>query len=248
MKEYYINNSNRKIHAKLSMPDKKTFPLAIVVHGLTGHMEEEHIVAVADTAKRCGYATLRVEMFGHGQSDGKFEDHDLLKWIDGMMCVIEHARNIEGVEQIVLIGHSQGGLLTMIMGGLFGDVLDAIIPMSPAILINTEAKEGKFFHEQVAENGAYPRVLEMPDRKLSGNYLRAATLFSIEDLIIRFQGPVLLIHGNEDQSVPYEDSVKASKMYSHARLETINGADHCYHGKVHEMVNALYPFLEEIIK
>ena len=83
MKEFYINDDGIRLHAKLDMPkeEKEKYPLVIIIHGFTGHMEERHIVAVQQTLNNAGYATLRAEMYGHGKSDGQFKDHTLLKWI-----------------------------------------------------------------------------------------------------------------------------------------------------------------------
>ena len=49
MQEFYIDSDGIQIHAKLEMPESTPAhcPLCIVQHGLTGHMEENHIVAVA---------------------------------------------------------------------------------------------------------------------------------------------------------------------------------------------------------
>ena len=84
MKEYYITDDGIKLHIKLDMPsdydEGDKCPLAIVIHGLTGHMEEKHITAVANTFNSNGIATMRVEMYGHGKSEGEFEDHNIFKW------------------------------------------------------------------------------------------------------------------------------------------------------------------------
>ena len=80
MQEFYITEDGIRYHAKLEMPEgMKRCPLAIVFHGFTGHMEERHIIAVADAIRSVGIATLRVEMYGHGQSDGEFRNHTLYK-------------------------------------------------------------------------------------------------------------------------------------------------------------------------
>ena len=49
MQEFFIDSDGIKIHAKLEMPAgaPERCPLCIVQHGLTGHMEENHIGAVA---------------------------------------------------------------------------------------------------------------------------------------------------------------------------------------------------------
>ena len=81
MKEFYIDDDGIKLHAKLDMPDGyeegSKCPLVIVIHGLTGHMEERHITAIARTLNEMGFATLRAEMYGHGKSGGTFENHNL---------------------------------------------------------------------------------------------------------------------------------------------------------------------------
>jgi hypothetical protein len=76
MKEFYIDKDGFRLHAKLDFPEgnfdekQDKIPLVIVVHGLTGHMEERHIIAVAKAANEAGYAALRVELYGHGKSNG----------------------------------------------------------------------------------------------------------------------------------------------------------------------------------
>ena len=78
--ELYLNDDGVRLHAKLDRPEGlEKCPLCIVLHGLTGHMEETHIRAVAAAMNDLGIATLRVELYGHGQSGGSFEDHDLAK-------------------------------------------------------------------------------------------------------------------------------------------------------------------------
>ena len=48
----------------------------ILLHGLTGHMEERHILAVRDTCLAHGFSVLRADLYGHGASGGAFRDHD----------------------------------------------------------------------------------------------------------------------------------------------------------------------------
>ena len=45
MKEFYIDGDGTRLHAKLDIPEGVTKgPLCILIHGFTGHMEEEHII------------------------------------------------------------------------------------------------------------------------------------------------------------------------------------------------------------
>jgi uncharacterized protein len=41
--------------------------------------------------------------------------------------------------------------------------------------------------------------------------------------------PILFVHGDKDSYVPYEDSVKYSKLFKNAKLEIIKGGEHGFH-------------------
>ncbi|MGC8141170.1 hypothetical protein ACP3W2_27480, partial [Salmonella enterica] len=63
--QFYIRDDGIRLNAKLDRPERSD-RLVIVIHGFTGHMEERHIVAVSETLNEIGFATLRVDMYGHG--------------------------------------------------------------------------------------------------------------------------------------------------------------------------------------
>ncbi|MBR0137364.1 MAG: alpha/beta hydrolase, partial [Erysipelotrichaceae bacterium] len=115
MQEFYINDDGIRLHAKLDKPEKpEKCPLCLMIHGFTGHMEEPHILAACKTLNEEGIATLRVEMYGHGKSNGKFEDHNLFKWINNALAAVDYAKKLEWVTDLMISGHSQGGLLTIL--------------------------------------------------------------------------------------------------------------------------------------
>ena len=129
----YIIDDGLKLDAVLDMPAAmagEKCPLVIVIHGFTGYKEEDHIVAVSRALNEIGYATLRVDMYGHGHSDGEFRKHTLYKWLTNALTVIDYARSLDFVTDLYLCGHSQGGLTVMLAGGLKHDVIKGLIPLS----------------------------------------------------------------------------------------------------------------------
>ena len=48
MEEFYIDSDGTRLHAKLDRVGTKKGPLCILIHGFTGHMEEDHIIAAKD--------------------------------------------------------------------------------------------------------------------------------------------------------------------------------------------------------
>ena len=245
MKEFYIDSDGIRLHAKLEVPDTDNkCPLLIVVHGFTGNMEEEHIVALSRTAAGIGFAALRVEMYGHGQSDGEFRNHTLLKWIGNILDVYDYARSLDFVTDIYLTGHSQGGLLTVLAGGLLGKKLKAIIPLSPAVMIPEEAREGRMLGMDFDPDNV-PDQLELFDHVLGGDYLATAQLIHVDEMIRKYDGPVLVVHGTGDEAVPFRYGRETAEAYKNGRLVAIKDANHGYEGHIDEMCEAVREFLLE---
>lgn len=256
MKEFFIESDGIQIHAKLEMPEgaPERCPLCIVQHGLTGHMEENHIVAVAAALREEGVATLRVEMYGHGKSGGTFAKHTLLKWTNNMLDVVDYAKGLPFVTDLYLCGHSQGGLLTMMIAGLRPYDFKGIMPMSPAIVILDAAKTGQMFGMSF-DPVHVPDRIYMGDPKLAeegteapsfcGDYFRVAQHIPLDELIAAYHGPVLLTHGTADAAVPVRYSIDAAKAYEHAQLVLLEGDDHGYHGHLDEVCSAVRAFVRQ---
>ena len=75
MREYYITDDGIRLHIKLDMPvgwpedsEDGKCPLAIVIHGLTGNMEERHIRAVARLMNELGLPPLGLKCTDMGKA------------------------------------------------------------------------------------------------------------------------------------------------------------------------------------
>ena len=245
MQEFFINDGAIRLHSKLDRPEgKDRCPLVILIHGLTGNMEERHILAAAETMKECGFAVLRVEMYGHGQSDGAFEDHDLFKWLNNTMTVTDWALAQDWVTDLYLCGHSQGGLDVILAAGMRPDAYKAVIPLAPGIVITDMARKGSH-RGMVFEPGHVPEYVYFGSHRIKGNYVRAAGLLDTEYAIAQYKGPVLLVHGDADKTVDMKYSVWAAERYQNATLKIIHGDSHCFDYHLEEMCEAIREFLKQ---
>ncbi len=248
-KEFYIDHDGIAIHAKLDFPEGMKegdkCPLIIVEHGFTGHMEETHITGVARACNKIGFASLRVELYGHGMSGGTFRKHTVFKWISEMLTVIDYAASLEFVTNLYLTGHSQGGLTTILVGGMNPDRLKAIIPLSPAINIKMDSSKGAMLGSDF-DPGHIPNTVEFPDGKLLDNqYFRVAPFLPVEETIKNYHNPVLIVHGDEDEAVPFACAEWLVKQYDNARLKVIPGDTHCYDHHLDMVEEAVVEFLKE---
>ncbi len=244
-REFFINCDGINVHAKLDFPaaQAEKMHILLIIPGLTGHIEERHILAVKDTALSCGYAVLRSEFYGHGKSEGAFRDHTVLLWMNEAMRVIDYALSLPFCQDVIVSGHSQGGLTTVLAAGLMADKVKAAIPMSPALNIWDGAKRGELFGFRFDPEHI---PVEVPTGTgANGNYLRAASMLPVEEAVARFRKPVLVTHGTADAAVPYAWAEWLNERYEDMKLITIEGDDHCYNYHLEEVLEAVKEFLTE---
>ena len=112
--------------------------------------------------------------------------------------------------------------------------------MSPAIMIPEQARKGIILGTTFDPFRIPERISSLDHRwELSGNYIRVAQMIHVEDAYKGYDGPVLLIHGDADESVPVSCSIEAQKAYKNASLSVIKGDTHCYDFHLEDVVSAV---------
>lgn len=244
--EFFIPKDGIKLHCKLDFPakQKEKMPLVILQHGLTGHMEERHLLAVKSALTGIGYAVLRSELYGHGRSQGDFKDHSVWEWVLDFLKVIDYARKLDFVDDIYLSGHSQGGLLALLTGAMEADRIKGLILLAPATVIKDCCREGHLWDASF-DPDHIPDHIVIKDKIYGGNYFRTGKFLPVDECIRGYQGPVLIVHGDADESVPIEYARDAAKKYADARLVEIPGDTHCYDHHLDQVLEAVVEFMKD---
>lgn len=226
----FIQDDGIRLSASLEMPEGNPgkCPLFIVIHGFTSCKERPHTLVACQAMRDAGYATLRADMYGHGKSGGDFRDHTLFKWISNIMTLIDNARRLDFVTKIWLSGHSQGGLAAALVAGMEPDRVSGLILRAPAFMIPDGARSGELLGESFDPEHVPDSVPTIKDLTLNGNYIRVAQTIHAEDAIDRFHGPVLILHGGDDDVVPVSCSEDAAKRYRNCELTVIPGENHSF--------------------
>ena len=246
--EMFLIYDGLRIHVKLDFPEgtSEEFPLVILSHGFTGNMEETHIVGISNALTGHGYGCMRVELYGHGQSDGDFKDHTQLKWISQLLFLVDYARELEFVTDIYLSGHSAGGMAVVLAGAMKEDVLKAIIPLAPALNIAYDANKGEMLGN-FFDPRRVPDTIDFGEGNiLGGNYVRAARFLPVDAAIRSFKKPVLIVHGDRDETVPFEFSENAARLYENCILARIPGDDHCFDYHLDLVKDRILQFLDDV--
>lgn len=242
-----IQDEGIRLQAKLDLPetDAERNPTVILVHGITGHSEERHIKALAAGMNEIGFAVLRVDLYGHGRSGGEFAAHTLHKWVHNLLTVIDRVKQLDFVSDLYLCGHSQGGLAVMLAAAERPDIVRGLIPLSPAWTIPEGARTGCLLGQEFDPANVPDRFPLWDGYVLEGAYLRDAREIRVEEAMDRYPGPVLIVHGTGDATVPVTASALAAKRYKDCTLVEIPGDTHCYDRHPDRMVAAVQKWLQE---
>ena len=223
-------------------------PLVILLHGFGSAKERLHNVRAAEAMRSAGFATIRMDLYGHGESGGEFRRHTLWKWISNVMTVIAYAGSLDFVTDIFLSGHSQGGLVAALTAGMEPDRIRGLILRAPAFMIPQGARDGVLLGAHFDPDHVPDFPGDTGNQALDGEYIRVAQTVHPEEAMDRFRGPVLILHGDEDDVVPAEESVKAAERYTDCELAVIRGETHHFDRRPEEMTRLIRSFCERIRK
>ena len=221
-----IQDGGIRLSCVLETPGTGACPLVIVLHGFSSNKEKGHTIRACHAMHEAGCATLRMDLDGHGESGGTFQDHTLHKWISNTMAAIDWAVERQAFSCIYLSGHSQGGLVAALVAGMERERVRGLILRAPAFMIPRCAREGSMLGYTFDIHHIPDSIDVIKGLTLGGNYIRVAQMVDEDEAIRRYAGPVLLLHGDEDDVVPCEESVRAAGMYARAELQLLKGETH----------------------
>ncbi|MDO4855448.1 MAG: alpha/beta fold hydrolase [Limosilactobacillus gorillae] len=206
--------------------------IAILMHGFKGDLgytEESLLNQVAHRLNAQGLATLRFDFAGCGHSDGRFLDMTVFSEILDGMKIIEYARQRVGAKEIILVGHSQGGVVASMLAAYFRDVITKLVLLAPAATLKDDALIGTCQGTNY-DPKHIPATVNVGGFAVGGDYFRTAQLLPIYETAQHFAGPVLMIHGLADTVVDPRASQKYNIMYQNGTIHFIKGASHQLNG------------------
>lgn len=201
--------------------------MAIIFHGFTANRNTSLLKEITNSLRDENIASVRFDFNGHGDSDGKFENMTVLNEIEDANAILNYVKTDPHVRNIYLVGHSQGGVVTSMLAGLYPDLIKKVVLPAPAATLKSDALKGNT--QGITYNPDHiPDRLPFKDLTLGGFYLRIAQQLPIYEVSAQFTKPVCLIHGTDDTVVSPNASKKYDQIYQNSTLHLIEGADHCF--------------------
>lgn len=236
-KFYFKNSDGLKLCGILTRPSIDNKKCIILCHGITVDKEEGGIFTnLANKLMEKGYVVFRFDFRGHGESEGNSID----------LTVSGEKRDLEAaINFLQSLGYREFGIVAASFGAGATSIfvsenknIKALVLWNPIIdyhdILNpklpwTKANFDKEAMERLKKQG-YTKI-GSKKFKIGINFFPELRKLRPWEGLKNIKMPILFIHGNKDSYVPYKDSVKYSKLFQNAKLETIKGAGHGFHDK-----------------
>ena len=229
----WIQNGDRMIYGQISRPayTGKRQPIAIVAHGFNGTHHGGR--GYFKTLNQLGYQVYTFDFpcgSVHSRSDNNTMNMSIRDEESDLVAIIRHFQQQPDVDasHIVVIGESQGGLVSALTAAEHPKDIEKLILIYPALCIPDNWNE------------RYPNLENVPDTTrlwdvpLGRRFFREIRELPQVKYIAKYKRPVLIVHGDKDPIVPVDYSRQAIKFYKDARLHVIPGAGHGFRPKEFE--------------
>ena len=204
-------------------------PVLMFCPGYASDMEGTKALALEAWCRARKRAMLRFDYAGHGKSGGVFIENGIGDWAADAQFVLEQ---IAPERDVVLVGSSMGGWISLLLGPKLGARLKAMVLLAPApdftasMLAEELPPEMK---EEVRREGVIYRPSDYGDPlPFSLALIERSAAHLVMTSEIEVTCPVRILHGMKDADVPWRQSLKLMENLASqdVRLTFIKDGDH----------------------
>ena len=200
-------------------------PAIVFLPGYQSDMAGNKAIALFEWAERNGRGCLLLDYSGCGESTGVFAEGTLTRWCDEVVALIEARLGGE----VILVGSSMGGWLMLLAARRLGARVAAMVGIAAA----PDFTDWGFEDWQKAQLACGTTLRQdnpygpEPTLVHPGFWADGEALHQL-DGAIPFDGPVRLLHGQDDSDVPPEISLRlaAALRSQDVQVTLVKGGDH----------------------
>lgn len=204
-------------------------PGVVFLGGFMSDMQGGKALHLEATCRSRGQQYTRLDYRGHGESGGAFVEACISDWVDDAAAVIEHTTG----GALVLVGSSMGGWIMLLLATRFRHRIRGLVGVAPApdFVLRMESSLSPEQRADLEARGYTTRPTPYSDPP----YIISKRL--IEDgkrnLVLQgtchpFKGPVRILHGLEDDAVPWQESLALTERLASrdVGIVLVKGGDH----------------------
>ena len=247
-----IGAAEKIIYGDFTYDNKNTnTPVVIFIHGFKGFKDWGAHDLMARYFVKNGYRFLKFNLSHNGVTANNFHDiSDVNSFADNTFSkemidieiIIAHAVKYLGVDSVYLVGHSRGGGLAILTAAISPYVKGLVTWSAISDFSNLWKKDDE---KDWRKNGKIEIINARTKKKM---HLNLALLEDFEnnkdelDIVAaakKINVPWVILHGEDDVSVPIDAALVLGGANVNSRLIKIANADHVY--------GAMHPFVGETL-
>lgn len=228
-----IKSRGLTLRGMLHTPDmiSRKIPVVCFFHGFSGNKMEPHFIFVklSRRLEKLGIASVRFDFGGSGESDGEFKDMTLSKELEDAKAILDFVKSQEFTDtgKIGVVGFSMGGVVASMLAGDRKEDVATLCLWAPAgnmceLAVSSRTKEEI---QAVRKIGFW----DAGGLAVGVGFLDDVLNLDIYEKSAAYDKNVLLLHGDNDQTVPLSISDKYLEIFlTRASLHVIEGGDHTF--------------------
>lgn len=255
-KVYYNSTDNIKLCGLFSRTNNSD-KIVVLCHGLNADKTERNSFnSFVKKLQNKNINSFRFDFRAHGESTGNDFEMKPTKEVEDLEKTIEYLKSY-GFNEIIVLGASFGGSIISLLDYNKYDCIKGLICWYGALDYFATIETERFFsqeHKKIAEREGWFKVKSKRTGKIfrlgKDLYEEVYKIIPYESLI-KVKLPILFVHGLIDNMVPYELSIKVSKMCKNAKLELIENGTHTFDNDINALNKAIdvsIDFISEIFK
>lgn len=197
--------------------------------GFRSDMSGVKAVALDRWADRTGRGFARFDYRGHGKSSGAFTDGAVGLWRDDTLLVLD--RMSEG--PVVLVGSSMGAWIALLVALARPERVRGLVLIAAAVDFTEELVWQRMpdpVRAVLQRDGVWSRASDYSDQpdEITMRLIEEGRNHLLFGGPIRFDGPVRLLHGTADETVPWDFATRTADALTSNDVEItlVKGGDH----------------------
>lgn len=225
-KVFFKNKNNQKLEGRLELPaNRRPHNYVIFAHFFTGHKNFSSVIDISRALIAEGFAVLRFDFTGLGDSEGTFEDTNFSHNIDDLIAAADYLKENHQAPSLI-IGHSLGGTAAIYASDKIPSI-QAVATIGSPVDPDHIKKLIKNDLEEIQKTGKATVNIGGRDFTLKASFLTDLDKKAYDEILQELRKPLLIFHSPQDKIVPI---YQAELLYNVARhpksFVSLDGADH----------------------
>jgi uncharacterized protein len=233
----------------LHRPEEEIAGAVLLVSCFTCGKDIATAVRLARGLSEAGYAVLRFDLTGLGDSEGDFADVTLSRDVGDVRAAVGALLDA-GLEPITVIGHSLGGVAGLLAAHDLPQVRAVAMLASPSAVEHARRRILGGLEDEIASEGSAILTAGGRDFRIGAAFGEDLGEHDVRHAVATLDRPLLVLHGTEDEIVEVaEGEALHAAAGEPARLAIIDGADHILSDREHaaEAAGVIRDWLDDVL-